>query len=51
MNNTARPVTYDFNLPADLSGGKEYYSGKTVEAGGAIQLTLQAGDTAVYVLA
>src|SRR5690606_34232262 len=50
MNPTAKPVTYDFVLPVELGGGKEFYSGKTIGTGGAVQLTLQPGDTAVYVL-
>jgi hypothetical protein len=50
MNDTAKPVSYDFVLPVELGGGKEFYSDKTTLAGGNIQLTLAPGDTAVYVL-
>ena len=50
MNETSKPVTYNFLLPAELGGGKEFYSGQTIAAGGAVQSTVQAGDTMVYVL-
>jgi hypothetical protein len=50
MNETAKPVTYNFRLPAELGGGKEFYSGQIIAAGGTVRLTLPPGDTAVYVV-
>jgi len=50
LNESSKALEYNFQLPAELDKGYEYYSGKTVAAGQAITLTLEPGEVAVYVL-
>jgi hypothetical protein len=50
LNETGKPAEFNFRLPAELGAGREFYSGKTITIGGQVQVTLAAGDTAVYVL-
>jgi hypothetical protein len=51
MNESGKPMEFNFHLPAELGAGREFYSGKTIAAGSQVQVTLAAGDTAVYILA
>jgi len=50
LNDSAKPATYEFHLPAELGQGREYYSEKKVARGETIHLTLEPGEAAVYVL-
>jgi hypothetical protein len=50
MNESTKPVTYSFTLPAELGAGKEFYSGQAVAAGAAVHPTVEPGDAIVYVL-
>jgi len=50
LNETGKPAEFNFRLPVELGAGQEFYSEKTMTAGGQVQLTLAPGDTAVYVL-
>jgi hypothetical protein len=50
MNESSKPADFRFRLPAALGGGREYYSGLAVAAGEEVQLTLEGGAAAVYVL-
>jgi hypothetical protein len=49
LNESSKAAIFNFRLPAELGVGREYYSGKSVAAGSEIQLTVPAGETAVYV--
>lgn len=50
LNQTSQVVTHKFALPIAAGAGKEFYGGKSVEAGVSVEDVLQPGDAAVYVL-
>ncbi len=50
MNESTKPATFNLQLPADLGGGKEYYSGQSIAPGAQLHPTVAPGDAVVYVL-
>jgi len=50
MNHASKPTTYRVTLPAELGAGEEFYTGLAVTAGEEVEVQLEAGGTAAYVL-
>ena len=50
MNQTSKPSTHKFTLPPTAGPGIEFYSEKSVEAGASVEIVLEPGEAAVYVL-
>ncbi len=49
MNETNKQAEYNVRLTGKKGKWNEFYTGRTAKSGGTLKITLQAGETAVYV--